>query len=155
VEEGSWVGELYKIFFDLFFLFLKFGGVYLKKFELISPKIFRVDRIPPIPPSARLYKNRKRKACPIVNAKRYTSGDDFKFFASVWRQLFSYNVCVYMTFYRSVLAKSKWAKPEATERERSIYALLNEGSSVHHYFINLFYQIPGINRYFTFSAYSL
>jgi hypothetical protein len=26
VEEGSWVGELYKIFFDLFFLFLKFGG---------------------------------------------------------------------------------------------------------------------------------
>jgi hypothetical protein len=26
VEEGSWVGELYKIFFDLFFLFLKSGG---------------------------------------------------------------------------------------------------------------------------------
>jgi len=25
-------------------------------------------------------KKRKRKACPVVNAKRYTSGDDFKFF---------------------------------------------------------------------------
>jgi hypothetical protein len=81
-------------------------------------------------PLSHLYKNQKRKTCTTVNAKRYTSEDDFKFFIKI-------------------------AKSEATERERSIYALLNEGSSIHHYFINLFYQIPGINRYFTLSAYSL
>ena len=55
------------------------GGVRSKKSELISPKICRVGEFPLDPPSARLAKNRKRKACPVVNAKHYTSGDDFKF----------------------------------------------------------------------------
>jgi len=49
------------------------------------------------PPSARLAKKRKRKACPVVNAKRYTSGDDFKFFSSLHELLKFYQILALVT----------------------------------------------------------
>jgi hypothetical protein len=85
VEEGSWVGELYKIFFDLFFLFLKFGGVLLKKSELILRAIGSAGGIPPQKnPSARPQKRPFRTCLP---ASRQAGRQIGRFPVFLWRQI--------------------------------------------------------------------